>query len=222
MTATFPTQPGRFITFEGIDGCGKTTVVRFIEQQLRQRQVPVLVTREPGGTVIGNEIRQVLLKVGERVMMPQAELLLYAADRAQHVHERILPALRDGRVVLCDRYTDATRAYQGFGRGFDLNWIEVLMEFATSGLKPDLTILLDLEVELARNRLQQRTERVGRTSHDRLDAEAIEFHERVRQAYLELAQREPDRIKTVSAGGTVEESCSDALELVLPIVNQGS
>jgi dTMP kinase len=218
MIAMESSQPGRFITFEGIDGCGKTTVVRFIEQQLRQRQIPVLVTREPGGTTVGNEIRQVLLKISDRVVIPKTELLLYAADRAQHVYERILPALREGRIVLCDRYTDATRAYQGHGRGFDLTWIESLMEFATGGLKPDLTIVLDLDVALARQRLQGRRERTGSTSHDRLDAEAIDFHERVRQAYLEFVQHEPDRMKIVSAAGTPEESCQAALEWVLNLL----
>ncbi|MCS6806117.1 MAG: dTMP kinase [Acidobacteriota bacterium] len=211
-------QAGRFITFEGIDGCGKTTVIRFVEQHLRQRQIPVLVTREPGGTTVGNEIRQVLLKVSDRAVTPKTELLLYAADRAQHVYERILPALREGRVVLCDRYTDATRAYQGYGRGFDLAWIESLMEFATGGLKPDLTILLDVDVAVARQRLQGRRERVGSASHDRLDAEDIQFHERVRQAYLELARQEPDRIKVVSAAGTPQQSCQAALEWVLRLL----
>jgi dTMP kinase len=214
MTATFTAQPGYFITFEGIDGCGKTTIVRFVEQHLRQCQIPVLVTREPGGTMIGNEIRQVLLKVSHRLMMPKTELLLYAADRAQHVYERILPALGEGRVVLCDRYTDATRAYQGYGRGLELSWIEMLMEFATGGLKPDLTIVLDLEVAQAQQRLRERVERATRSGHDRLDAEALEFHERVRQAYLELARREPERIKVVSAAGTVEETCRAAVEVV--------
>ncbi|MBI3951451.1 MAG: dTMP kinase [Acidobacteria bacterium] len=218
MTAPLPAQPGYFITFEGIDGCGKTTVVRFVEQQLRQRQIPVLVTREPGGTTIGNEIRQVLLKIGDRIMTPKTELLLYAADRAQHVQERILPALREGRVVLCDRYTDATRAYQGAGRGFDPAWIETLMAFATDGLKPDLTIVLDLDVAQAQQRLRERRERAGRPIHDRLDAEALEFHQRVRQAYLELARREPERIKVVSAAGTVEETCQAALEFVLDLL----
>jgi len=214
MTATFTAQPGYFITFEGIDGCGKTTIVRFVEQHLRQCQIPVLVTREPGGTTIGNEIRQILLKVSDRVVNPKTELLLYAADRAQHVHERILPVLREGRVVLCDRYTDATRAYQGVGRGFDPAWIEALMEFATGGLKPDLTILLDLEVAQAQQRLRESNERGVRSGHDRLDAETLEFHERVRQAYLELARREPDRVRVISAAGTAEETCRAALEVV--------
>jgi len=218
MTATRTAQPGHFITFEGIDGCGKTTVVRFVEQQLRQRQIPVLVTREPGGTIIGNEIRQVLLKVSDRIVTPKTELLLYAADRAQHVHERILPALGEGRVVLCDRYADATRAYQGYGRGFELTWIEALMEFATDGLKPDLTIVLDLDVALAQQRLRERNQRAGRSAHDRLDAEALEFHERVRQGYLELARGEPERIKVISAAGTVEETCEAALELVMGLL----
>jgi dTMP kinase len=141
------------------------------------------------------------------------------------VHERILPALREGRVVLCDRYTDATRAYQGSGRGFEMVWIEALMEFATDGLKPDLTIVLDLDVSQARQRLRDRNERATRSGQDRLDAETIEFHERVRRAYLELARREPERIKVVSAAGTIEESCQAALALVLDllhIVNRGS
>lgn len=218
MTAKLTTQPGCFITFEGIDGCGKTTVVRFVEHRLRQRDVPVLVTREPGGTTIGHEIRQVLLKIDHRMMTPKTELLLYAADRAQHVYERILPALREGRVVLCDRYTDATMAYQGYGRGFDLTWIEMLMEFATGELKPDLTIVLDLDVAQAQQRLQERNQRASRSGHDRLDAEALEFHERVRQGYLELARCEPERIKVISAAGTVEETCQAALKLVLGLL----
>jgi dTMP kinase len=219
MTATWTTQPGYFLTFEGIDGCGKTTVVRFVEQQLRQRQIPVLVTREPGGTTVGNEIRQILLKVSNRLMTPKAELLLYAADRAQHVQERIVPALREGRVVLCDRYADATRAYQGYGRGFSLAWIEMLMEFATDGLTPDLTIVLDLEVIQAQQRLRERNERATKSGPDRLDAEVQEFHERVRQGYLELARRAPERIKVISAVGTVEQTCQAALELVVNLLS---
>lgn len=214
MMVPVATQAGCFITFEGLDGSGKTTVLNFIEQRLHQRRIPILVTREPGGTRIGDEIRQILLKTSHRGMVAKTELLLYAADRAQHVQERILPALRQGRVVLCDRYIDATLAYQGYGRGFDLDWIERLMEFATDGLKPDLTIVLDLDVAEAQARLRRRNAGISGTGHDRLDAETVEFHERVRRGYLALAQREPQRIKVISAAGTVEETCQAALELV--------
>jgi dTMP kinase len=219
MTATTTTKRGVFITLEGIDGSGKSTVLRFVEPHLRERQIPLLVTREPGGTEIGREIRHVLLSTSHRAMTAATELLLYAADRAQHVQELILPALDEERVVLCDRFTDATIAYQGYGRGFDLTWIEALMQFATSGLKPDLTVLLDLEVAQAQERLFQRHQRAS-TTQDRLDTEELAFHERVRQGYLELARREPERIKIVSAAGTVQDTRQQALETVLELLKR--
>jgi dTMP kinase len=217
MTAGITTKRGYFITFEGIDGSGKTTALRFVEQHLREQQIPLLVTREPGGTAIGREIRGVLLTTSHRAMTPATELLLYAADRAQHIQELILPALNEGKVVLCGRFTDATLAYQGYGRGFDLTWIETLMQFATGGLKPDLTVLLDLEVAQAQERLHQRNQH-RLVAQDRLEAEELEFHERVRQGYLELARREPQRIKIISAAGTIEETRQRAVEVVLDLV----
>lgn len=202
-------QRGKFITFEGIDGCGKTTQLKLLERHLAEQGIPYISTREPGGTPIGRRIRAVLLEVSDEPVEPLAELLLYAADRAQHVRQLILPALAAGKVVLSDRYADATIAYQGYGRGFDLGLVEELMALATGGLKPDLTLLFDLEVQQGLWRVQGRSSG-NQTAQpaeqpDRLDLEPSEFHERVRQGYLALAAREVGRFRLIPAAGSIEE-----------------
>jgi len=197
---------GKLITFEGIDGCGKSTQMRLLGQYLTERGVAVVSTREPGGTELGRKVRSALLDGGAGSVEPLAELLLYAADRAQHVRRVILPALAEGKVVLSDRFYDATTVYQGYARGFDLELVNQLNELATGGLKPDLTLLFDLDVETGLKRTMRRGDGTGVTAArpDRLDQEPMEFHERVRQAYLDIAAREPERFRIIPSAGPVE------------------
>jgi dTMP kinase len=196
----------KLITFEGIDGCGKSTQMRLLEQYLTERGVAVISTREPGGTELGRKVRSALLDGGKGSVEPLAELLLYAADRAQHVQQVIMPALAEGKVVLSDRFYDATTVYQGYARGFDLKLVNQLNELATGGLKPDLTLLFDLDAETGLKRTWRRGDEAGLAARpDRLDQEPVEFHERVRKAYLEIAAREPQRFRVIPAAGSVEE-----------------
>jgi len=197
----------KLITFEGIDGCGKSTQMRLLEQYLTELGLAVVSTREPGGTELGKKIRSALLDGVEGSVEPLAELLLYAADRAQHVRQVIMPALAEGKVVLSDRFYDATTVYQGYARGFDLALVNQLNELAAGGLKPDLTLLFDLDVETGLKRTWERGDKTGGAAArpDRLDQEPMEFHERVRKAYLEIAAREPQRFRVIPATGPVEE-----------------
>jgi dTMP kinase len=197
---------GKFITFEGIDGCGKSTQLRLLENSLMSSGVAVVSTRQPGGTALGRMIRAALLDPAHGHVEPLAELLLYAADRAQHVREFVLPSLEAGRIVLSDRYADATVAYQGYGRRFDLKLIAGLNDLATGGLKPDLTLLFDLDVTTGLSRVQRRgNDTAVEAQADRLDREPSEFHERVRRGYLEIAAREPERFRIIPAAGSIEE-----------------
>jgi dTMP kinase len=199
---------GKLITFEGIDGCGKSTQMRLLERHLTEHGHDVVSTREPGGTELGKKIRSALLDGGKGSVEPLAELLLYAADRAQHTRQVIMPALAAGKVVLSDRFYDATTVYQGYARGFDLELVNQLNELATGGLKPDLTLLFDLDVETGLKRTRRRGYQSGEAAArpDRLDQEPVEFHERVRKAYLEIAAREPQRFRVIPAAGPVEET----------------
>ena len=202
-----------FITFEGIDGCGKSTQLRMIASVLRLRQLEVVTTREPGGTPLGQKLREALLEA-EGQVDPLAELLLYAADRAQHVRTLVRPALASNHIVLSDRYADATVAYQGAGRGFEPSLIKQVVDLATAGLKPDLTLLFDLPVAEARERASLRT-RNGRTA-DRLDSEDEAFHERVREAYLQIAAAEPERFRIVDSRASIEETHTVVHDIVVP------
>lgn len=192
-----------FITFEGGEGSGKTTQIRLLAEFLEGKEMPCLLTREPGGTEIGAEMRKILLDGKNRHLSPLAELMLYAADRAQHIDETIRPSLQAGKNVLCDRFSDATVAYQGFGRALDLQLIAELNELATSGLKPDRTFLLDLPVEIGLARARDRLER-QKSPEGRFEAEALSFHEKVRQGYLRLAHEEPERFRVIDATLDIE------------------
>ena len=207
-----------FITFEGIDGCGKSTQMRMLASELRLRGLEVVTTREPGGTPLGTQVRKVLLDTEEQVD-PLAELLLYAADRAQHVRTLVRPALDSGHVVLSDRYADATAAYQGAGRGFPSELISELIALATGGLMPDLTLIFDLTVDESQRRAQRRV-RKG-IQQDRLDAEDAAFHTRVRDAYLKIAAAEPERVRVVDASGSVQETHSQVMRIVMPLIESG-
>ena len=210
---------GTFITFEGIDGSGKSTQLRMLANFLKQKGCAVLLTREPGGTSVGNRLRAALLDAQEEVD-PLTELLVFAADRAQHVRRVLRPALEAGQVVFSDRYADATAAYQGAGRGFSPELISEIIELATEGLKPDLTLLFDLSVDDSTARTRRRTN--GKQQGDRLDSEDAEFHNRVRDAYLRLARAEPERIKIIETNQPLELTHQRVKEIVLPFLrNRG-
>ena len=187
---------GIFLTFEGIEGCGKTTQMRRLAETLAAQGVPVLTTLEPGEGPLGRRIREDLLAHHSEPLDPTAELMLYLADRAQHVSRVLLPALKAGKVVLCDRYTDSTLAYQGYGRRIDPAWIQELNAFVTQGLTPRLTFLFDCPPEVGLSRI--------RGAMDRMEAEDLAFHRRVRKGYLALAAAEPDRIVVIDATRSVE------------------
>jgi dTMP kinase len=203
---------GIFISFEGIDGSGKSTQLRLLAGFLKMQGHDVLVTREPGGTPLGLRLRAALLDSQEHVD-PLTELLVFAADRAQHVRIMLRPALAAGQIVLSDRYADATVAYQGSGRGFSPQLISQIVELATDGLKPDLTLLFDLSVADCAIRTKRRTS--GQQKSDRLDGENAEFHTRVRQAYLDIARAEPERVQVIETSGSVEETHARAKDVVV-------
>jgi dTMP kinase len=195
-----------FITLEGIEGSGKTSQVQKMAAFLESRGHTCLLTREPGGTPIGRRIRQVLLDPENRDLDPGAELLLYTADRVQHVRTVILPAIAAGKVVICDRYVDATRAYQGVARKLDIELVETLHRLLVDNLKPDLTFLLDLPPEEGLRRAWAQIDSGARSAREtRFEKEALEFHTRVREGYLNLAAREPERIAVVDARVSVAD-----------------
>lgn len=213
-------MPGTFITFEGIDGSGKSTQLRLLNNFLRANGFNPLITREPGGTPVGLRLRAALLDATEEVD-PLTELLVFAADRAQHVRRVIRPALESGQVVISDRYADATVAYQGAGRGFSPQLIAEIVQLATEGLKPDLTVLFDVGIEESTSRTKRRStgkSSAAKTGPDRLDIEDAEFHSRVRDAYLEIARAEPERIKIVDASGPVEHTQERVKNVIIPFL----
>ncbi|MEJ2598236.1 MAG: dTMP kinase [Anaerolineales bacterium] len=197
-----------FITFEGPDGSGKTTQVRLLAEFLCQQDFQVLTTREPGGTSISEQIRTILFDLKNTEMVPSTEILLFLASRAQLVEQVIRPHLAGGGIVLCDRYADSTLAYQGYGHQVNLDQLRVLIDFATGGLKPDLTLLLDLNAEEGLRR------RVQGGDWNRLDAYTQAFHQRVRQGFLELAREEPQRWVTIDAGQPAEQVQLDIRQVV--------
>src|SRR5579883_873971 len=182
---------GFFITLEGPEGAGKTTQLKLLSQYLEQQNIAHIITRDPGGTALGKPIRRIVLH-SETAINPITELLLYEADRAQNVAEIIKPALTKGKVVFCDRYIDSTLAYQGYGRNIELKLIALLNGIASQNLRPDLTILFDIESTLGLARLHP-------SGHDRLEREALSFHQKVRHGYLELAAQEPQRFRIIDA-----------------------
>ncbi|HEY0406435.1 MAG TPA: dTMP kinase, partial [Pyrinomonadaceae bacterium] len=204
-----------FITFEGIDGSGKSTQSRLLASWLRLRGLDVVTTREPGGTSLGKRLRDAVLDAQEQVD-PLAELLIYAADRAQHVRTLLRPAIETSHIVLSDRYADATVAYQGAGRGFPPELIREVVELATEGLKPDLTLIFDLSVAECAVRTRRRS--TDESSADRLDSEDAAFHTRVRNAYLRIAAAEPERVRLVNASGSVNETHALVLDIVKPFL----
>jgi len=195
---------GTFITFEGTEGSGKSTQILLLANFLKSRGLRVMLTREPGGTPIGDQVRRILLDPAHTALDPKAELLLYAASRAQHLYEVILPALASGMIVLCDRFSDATLAYQGYGRGLDIEMIRALDRIVCAGTRPDLTLLFDIDAALGIARAHGRNTSRGLETEARFENEELAFHERVRQGYRTLARQEPDRIRIVDASPAQE------------------
>ena len=200
---------GYFITFEGSECAGKSTHIKLLSKYFMEHKIDCVLTREPGGTELGEEIRNIVKHhAGKNPVADETELLLFAASRAQHMREVIIPALQDGSYVICDRFTDSTVAYQGYARGLNMDFIRTLNRFATIGRSPDLTIILDLtpEESLAR--------RIERNENDRIEAEDISFHSKVRDAFLKIASEEPRRVKIISSAGSIASVHNEILKTV--------
>ncbi len=221
---------GLFITFEGTEGCGKTTQVQMLALKLQNEGLPVVVLREPGGTPIGEEIRHILKhSLNNVAMTAEAELLLMNASRAQLVREVICPSLQSGKIILCDRFHDSTTAYQGYGRGLNLDNVHKIIEFAVGETRPDLTLFLDIPLELS---LKRRTIRKNQNNdksksganennlRDRFEEADIEFFRRVQQGFHKIAQEEPQRIKTVDATKPIEEVFKNICEIIKPFLEK--
>jgi len=198
-------KKGLFITFEGSDGSGKSTQLKMAAEFFKNKGFEVVSTRDPGGTLLGLKIREILLHHDGKVAS-YCELFLYLADRAQHIEEKIIPALQEGKVVLCDRYVDSTLAYQGYARGIDTEEILMLNNIVAKSLMPDLTFVFDVSTEVAE-------QRVGETK-DRLESEAKEFHQKVRFGFLELTKKFPDRIKVIDANQEIEKVHFDVIKIL--------
>lgn len=198
-------EKGLFITFEGTDGCGKTTQIEMLKDYFEKQGRTVLLTREPGAKGLGTKLREILLNYDGEVS-PVCESFLFLADRAQHVDTIIKPAVARGEIVLCDRHTDSTVAYQGYGRELDIEQIKMLNNIATSGLKPDLTFIFDIDIDTAQKR-------VGKNK-DRMESAGIEFFKRVRNGYLEIAKQEPKRVKVLDGSKSIETIHNELLEIL--------
>lgn len=198
-------KKGLFITFEGVDGCGKTTQINLLSEYLKKNNIEVLLTREPGGKGLGEKLREILLNYDGEVS-DRCESFLFLADRAQNVDIIVKPAIEQGKFVLCDRHTDSTVAYQGYGRGLDINTINYLNSLATNGKKPDLTFVFDIDTDTS-------MKRIGK-NQDRMESAGINFQNKVRNGYLELAKNEPERVKVVDATKSIEEIHEKVLEII--------
>lgn len=208
-----------FITFEGVEGCGKTTQIQLLSDYLKTKGQGVVVTREPGGTVISDQIRKILLDSQNRDMVPECELLLYYASRAQHVQEKILPALQRGSMVLCDRFVDATVAYQSYGRGIEMSVLKTLNDLVLKKFYPTLTLIFDLPIEIGLSRARKRALALTQNEReDRLENEVIEFHQKVRTGYLKIAEAEPERVRVIDASGDVASIHDNVKKIVEEIL----
>lgn len=208
--------PGVFVTLEGIEGVGKTTNMRFLGEYLHEHNIPLLITREPGGTPLADDIRHFLLSEHEEDVLPETELLLIFAARAQHIKNVILPALAAGKLVLCDRFTDTSYAYQGAGRGIAKEKIASLEEVVQDGLKPDMTILFDAHIEVGLSRIQ------SRDKTDRFESETKNFFHKCRQEYLKLAEQEPDRFVTIDASQPITDMQKELVSILKPAIEKVS
>lgn len=199
---------GLFITFEGPDGCGKTTQMKLLAEYFKKKGKEVVLTREPGGKGLGEKVREILLNYDGEVS-DRCESFLFLADRAQNIDIIVNPAVKEGKIVLCDRHIDSTVAYQGYGRGLNIDRINMLNNLATNGKKPDLTLVFDVDVETS-------MKRVGKEK-DRMESAGIDFHNRVRKGYLELARQEPKRIKVLDATKSIEEIHKDVINILAEV-----
>lgn len=216
-------KKGLFITFEGCEGAGKTTQVQRLFRLLKDDDVPVAVTYEPGGTQVGEKIRSLLLDEElTEGLSERCELLLYFASRAQHIEKVILPALNSGKTVICDRFNDATMAYQGFGRGIDTDKIMMMNNFAAKGLRPDITILIDMDVRkgIERSKKRNRAKQLERELN-RMELESLSFHEKVRKGYLSLAEQEKERFRVFSGEKTEDELFEEIKKEVMKCFHKG-
>jgi len=202
---------GRFVSFEGIEGCGKTTQIALLSSVLNSRSIPHSVTREPGGTAVGEGIRKILLHSETIHLTAAAELLLFYASRSQNILEKIEPALARGEVVICDRFYHASMAYQGYGRGIPIDFIEKLTDLVCGDRRPEITVLLDIEPEIGLTRARARNSK-HHEDEGRFEMEDVAFYSRIRKGYLELASREPNRIRVIPANRSIEEIHKDVLE----------
>lgn len=204
---------GRFVSFEGIEGCGKTTQIALLSDVLTNRAIAHSVTREPGGTAVGEGIRKILLHSETIHLTPAAELLLFYASRSQNILEKIEPALAKGEVVICDRFYHASMAYQGYGRGIPIDFIEKLTDLVCGERRPEITILLDIEPEIGLARARARNSRRAE-DEGRFEMEEVPFYTRIRNGYLDLASREPRRIRVVPANRSIEAVHQDVLKIL--------
>lgn len=203
-------KKGLFITFEGVDGCGKSTQINLLAQYLKERGYEVLLTREPGGKGLGEKLREILLNYDD-VVSDRCESFLFLADRAQHIDVIVNPAVNAGKIVLCDRHTDSTVAYQGYGRGLDIDTINNLNKIAINGKKPDLTFIFDIDTETS-------MQRVGK-NQDRMESAGIEFQTRVRNGYLKIAKQEPERVKVIDAKQSIDEIHYQVIQIIKNLIN---
>jgi len=211
----------QLITFEGIEGSGKSTQVRLVGEHLIKMNVPLLITQEPSGTDIGRKIGGILFNREHYSMCAETEAFLFCAARAQHVREKILPALKEGRIVLCDRFSDATFAYQGFGRGLDHDFIKLINDYSSLMVKPSLTLLFDLPVEIGLKRAMDRDNLLKDPSFsDRFERENLDFHNRVREGYLNLYKNEPGRFRLIDAARDVDTIQEEVQKHVLAFINR--
>lgn len=210
----------RLITFEGIEGSGKSTQIRLAAEYLEEKKIPFLLTAEPAGTSLGAKIADVLFNRGHFDMCAETELLLFCAARAQHVREKIMPALQKGKAVLCDRFSDATYAYQGFGRGLKKDLIKIINDYSSLGIKPDLTLLFDLPAEKGLQRAVKRNDAlVNAYSFDRFEKESIDFHRRVREGYLSIYREEPGRFRLIDASADMQVVQEEVRRQLMEFIN---
>ncbi|MCX5850165.1 MAG: dTMP kinase [Deltaproteobacteria bacterium] len=210
----------KFITFEGIEGSGKSTQIKLVAEYLVEKNIPLLVTQEPSGTNIGRKIGGILFNREHHNMCAETEIFLFCAARAQHVREMIMPALKQNKVVLCDRFSDATYAYQGFGRGLDQEFIKLINDYSAMLLKPDLTLLFDLPVEIGLQRATERNNRLAKpSSTDRFEKENMDFHRRIREGYLNILKNDPDRFRLIDAARDVETIQKDVRTYINNFIN---
>jgi dTMP kinase len=211
----------KLITFEGIEGSGKSTQIKLVVEHLIKMNVPLLITQEPSGTDIGRKIGSILFNREHHSMCAEAEAFLFCSARAQHVREKILPALKQDQVVLCDRFSDATFAYQGSGRGLNLEFIQLINDYSSMMLKPNLTLLFDLPVEVGLKRAMDRDNLLKDSSFsDRFERENLDFHNRVREGYLKLYKNEPERFHLIDAARDVDTIQEDVRKHILDFINR--